>query len=134
MKRVIRFRKKGKLNPRYVGPFEIIKRVGPVAYRLALTSELANVHDVFHVSMLKPYVADASHVLTRPPIELQENLTYEERPIRIMDRRVKQLRNKAIPLVEVWWENHSSGKATWEKEDDMRQRYPELFDEGTSII
>lgn len=106
MKGVIRIGKKGKLNSRYVGPFEIIERVGPVAYRLALTFELANVHDIFHVSMLKPCVANSSHVLTRLSIELQENLTYEECPIRIMDRRVKQLRSKIIPLVKVWWENH----------------------------
>ncbi|XP_058181284.1 uncharacterized protein LOC131299723 [Rhododendron vialii] len=128
MKGVLRFGKKGKLNPRYVGPFEILEKVGSVAYRLALTPELANIHDIFHVSMLKPYVSDPTHVLALPPIELKQDLTYEERPVRIMDRQEKQLRNKIIPLVKVWWDNHSGGEATWEKEDDMRARYPELFE------
>lgn len=128
MKGVLGFGKKGKLNPRYVGPFEIIERIGPVTYRLALTPELANIHNIFHVSMLKPYVSDPSHVLATPPIELKQDLTYEERPARILDRQEKQLRNKRIPLVKVRWDNHSGGEATWEKEDDMRARYPELFE------
>ncbi|XP_057478233.1 uncharacterized protein LOC130765750 [Actinidia eriantha] len=112
MKGVIRFGKKGKLNPRYIGPFEVLEKIGPVAYRLALTPELANVHDVFHVSMHRKYVADPTHVLEQPPMELEKNLQYEERPMRIMDTRVKQLRSKAIPLVKVWWENQSTGEAT----------------------
>jgi hypothetical protein len=130
MKGVVRFGKRGKLNPRYVGPFEILEKIGPVAYRLALTPELANVHDVFHISMLRRYVADPTHVLERPPIQLEKNLRYEEQPIRIMDRREKRLRNKIIPLVKVWWENQSRGEATWERESDMRQRYPQLFEQG----
>ncbi|XP_057495665.1 uncharacterized protein LOC130780661 [Actinidia eriantha] len=101
MKGVVRFRKRGKLNPRYVGSFKILEKIGPIAYRLALTAELANVHDVFHVSMLRRYVADPTHVLERPPIELEKNLQYEERPVRIMDTRIKQLRNKTISLVKV---------------------------------
>jgi len=126
-KGVLRFGKKGKLNPRYVGPLEIVERIGPVAYRLALPAELGNVHDVFHVSMLKSYLHDPSHVLSQPPIGLQQDLTYEERPLRIIDRQERRLRSKVIPLVKVWWENHSGGEATWEKEDDMRQTYPDLF-------
>ena len=78
MKGVVRFGKRGKLNPRYVGPFEILEKIGPVAYRLALTPEFSNVHDVFHVSMLRKYVADPTHVLEQPPIELERNLQYEE--------------------------------------------------------
>lgn len=95
-KGVIRFGKKGKLNPRYVGPFEVIERIGPVAYRLTLTSELGDVHDVFHVPMLKPYISDPSHVLVRPPIGLQRDLTYVERPLRIIDRQEKRLRSKCV--------------------------------------
>ena len=132
MKGVVRFGKKGKLNPRYVGPFEILEKIGPVAYRLALTPEFADVHDVFHVSMLRKYVADPTHVLDQPPIALEKNLQYEERPVRIMDTRVKQLRSKVIPLVKVWWENQSTGEATWEKESDMRQKYPHLFELGNT--
>ncbi|XP_057483982.1 uncharacterized protein LOC130770513 [Actinidia eriantha] len=101
MKGVMRFGKKGKLNPRYVGPFEILEKIGPVAYRLALTLEFANIHDVFHVSMLRKYVADPTHVLEQSPIVLEKNLQYEERPVRIMDTRVRQLRGKVIPLIKV---------------------------------
>ena len=128
MKGVVRFGKRGKLNPRYVGPFEILGRVGPVAYRLKLTPELTNVHDVFHVSMLRKYIPDPSHILAQPPIEIEKNLSYEERPVRIMDRQEKRLRNKSIPLVKIWWENQSGNAATWEKESDMRLRYPHLFE------
>ena len=127
LKGVMRFGKKGKLSPRYIGPFEIIERIGKVAYRLALNPELASVHNVFHVSMLKKYVADPSHVLSQEPIEVHEDLTYEEKPVKILDRQDKMLRNKVIPLVKVLWRNHKVEEATWEREDDMRARYPDLF-------
>jgi hypothetical protein len=130
MKGIVRFGKRGKLNPRYIGPFEIIEKVGPVAYRLALTSELSNVHDVFHVSMLRRYISDPTHILERPPIQLKENMRYEEQPVRLLDTRVKQLRNKRVPLVKVWWENQTTAEATWELESDMRRKYPHLFDSG----
>ena len=87
-----------------------------------------NVHDVFHVSMLRRYVADPTHILDQSHIELEKNLQYEERLMWIMDTRIKQLRNKAISLVKVWWENQSRGEATWEKESDMRQKYLYLFE------
>ena len=128
MKGVFRFGKRGKLNPRYVGPFENLKRVGPLAYRLALSPELANVHDVFHISMLRKYVSDPTHVLVQPTIEIDKNLSYEERLVKIMDRQERRLRNKVIPLVKVWWENQPGNEATWEKESNMRKKYPHLFD------
>ncbi|KAL5559924.1 hypothetical protein UlMin_036136 [Ulmus minor] len=126
-KGVIRFGKRGKLNPRYVGPYEILERVGKVAYRLALPPNLASVHNVFHVSMLKKYVPDASHILEQEPIELHEDLTYEEKPVQILDRKTKTLRNKEIPLVKVLWRNQKMEEATWEREDEMRIAHPELF-------
>ena len=98
------FGKRGKLNPRYVGLFEILEKIELVAYQLAFTLKLVNVHDGFHVSMFRRYVVDPTHVLERPPIELEKNMQYEEWPVRIMDTRIKQLRNKAILLVKVWWE------------------------------
>ncbi|KAL5574707.1 hypothetical protein UlMin_016406 [Ulmus minor] len=101
MKGVMRFGKKGKLSPRYIGPFEILERIGKVAYKLALPSELAAVHNVFHVSMLRKYVSDPSHVLVSEPIEVREDLTYQEQPVQILDRKDKALRNKVIPLVKV---------------------------------
>ncbi|KAL5574279.1 hypothetical protein UlMin_023876 [Ulmus minor] len=127
MKGVMRFGKKGKLSPRFIGPFEILERIGKVAYKLALPPELSSVHNVFHVSMLKKYVSDPSHVLEHEPIQVNEDLTYEEKPVQILDRKDKTLRNKVIPLVKVLWRNHKIEEATWEREDDMRISYPELF-------
>ncbi|CAL9000046.1 unnamed protein product [Prunus brigantina] len=112
-KGVIRFGKRGKLSPRYIGPYEIVERVGPVAYRLALPSDMSRLHDVFHVSMLRKYIPDPSHVLEEQPIELAENLTYVEQP---------------IPLVKVLWRSHNVEEATWEPEDQMREQYPYLFE------
>ena len=106
-----------------MGPYEILERVGKVAYKLALPPNLALVHNVFHVSMLKKYVPDASHILEQEPIELHEDLTYEE----ILDRKTKTLRNKEIPLVKVLWRNQKMEEATWEREDEMRIAHPELF-------
>jgi hypothetical protein len=95
------FGKKGKLSPRYIGPFEILERVGPVAYRLALPPRLAGIHDVFHVSMLRKYILDPSHVIKYEPLQIQENLTYEEISVKLLDRKVQELRTKSIPVVKV---------------------------------
>ena len=94
-------KKKGKLNPRFIGPFRILERIGPVAYRLELSPELSRIHNVFHVSMLKKYVLDLSHILKDPPIELEEDLSFEVQPIAIVDQEMKQLRSKVIPMVKV---------------------------------
>ena len=107
MKGVMRFGKKGKLAPRYIGPFEIRSRVGEVAYRLILPHELSRIHLVFHVSMLRKYIPDPSHVLQPQMVELNEDLSYEEYPVAIVDRQVRQLRTKDIPMVKVLWSNHS---------------------------
>ncbi|KAL0541274.1 hypothetical protein IC582_021316 [Cucumis melo] len=129
MKGVLRFERRGKLSPRFVGPFEILERIGPVAYRLALPPSLSTVHDVFHISMLRKYVPNPSHVVDYEPLEIDENLSYVEQPVEVLAREVKTLRNKEIPLVKVLWRNHRVEEATWEREDDMRSRYPELFEE-----
>ncbi|KAL0558700.1 hypothetical protein IC582_003280 [Cucumis melo] len=129
MRGVLRFERRGKLSPRFVGPFEILERIGPVAYRLALPPSLSTVHDVFHVSMLRKYVPDPSHVVDYEPLEIDENLCYTEQPVEVLAREVKTLRNKEIPLVKVLWRNHRVEEATWEREDDMRSRYPDLFEE-----
>ena len=91
----------GKLGPRYVGPFEGLQRIGQVAYRLQLPVNLGGMHDVFHVSRLKKYCPDPQHVLPTEEIELQEDLTFREEPVKILDRKVKMLRTKAIPMVKV---------------------------------
>ena len=100
-KKVMRFGRKGKLSPRFIGPYEVIEKVGPVAYRLALPLELEKFHNVFHVSMLRRYRSNPSHVVSLETIELIPDLTYEEEPVEILAREVKELRNKLFPLVKV---------------------------------
>ncbi|XP_043717680.1 uncharacterized protein LOC122665590 [Telopea speciosissima] len=128
IKGVVRFGKRGKLNPRYIGPFEILARVGPVAYQLALPPSLVGVHDVFHVSMLRQYIPDSTHLLPQQPAELIADLTYEEVPEEIIDRKEHNLRNRTISFIKVKWSNHSMAKASWEREDLMKEGYPYLFD------
>ena len=95
-----------------MGPFEILKRIGQVAYRLALPPSLLGVHNVFHVSMLRKYVSDTTHVLKYEDLELQTDLSYEERPVQILDRKDNVFRNKTIPLVKVLWRNSKVEEAT----------------------
>ncbi|XP_058106311.1 uncharacterized protein LOC131249521 [Magnolia sinica] len=123
----MRFGKKGKLAPRYIGPFEILERVGEVAYRIALPPQLANVHNVFHISMLRKYEPDASHIINWEQIELWDNATYVEEPIQVLDRRDQILRTKVIPLVKVLWTHHNQEEATWEREEEMKEKHPSLF-------
>ncbi|KAL6225985.1 hypothetical protein ACLB2K_004833 [Fragaria x ananassa] len=125
---VVCFGKRGKLSPRYIGPYEIIERVGTVAYRLELPSELSRIHNVFHESMLRKYIADPSHVLQEQPISLKKDLTYEEEPVQILDRKEQVLRNKTIPLVKVLLRSQQIEEATWEPEEQMRQQYHYLFE------
>ncbi|CAN6709702.1 unnamed protein product [Malus baccata var. baccata] len=107
--------------------YKITERVGEVAYRLELPSELSKVYNVFHVSMLRHYVADPSHVIPVQPLEISPDLTYDEEPVTILDWKEKVLRNKTVQLVKVLWRNHSVEEATWETEDRMREMYPRLF-------
>ncbi|MGS7457224.1 hypothetical protein, partial [Mycobacterium tuberculosis] len=100
---------------------------GSVAYRLALPPELDRILNVFHVSCLRKYVPDTSHVFNSIPVELEEDLTYEERPVKILDQKVKELRSREVALVKVLWKNQRVEEATWEREDEMRNRYPSLF-------
>ena len=132
-RKVLRFGKKGKLSPRFIGPYEVLERIGPVAYRLALPPELAKLHDVFYVSMLRKYRFDESHILPVQEIQVQEDLSYDEEPKAILDREVKQLRNKQVPLVKVLWQHHGREEATWEPEVTMRAQYPQLFDSGMNF-
>ncbi|XP_070668228.1 uncharacterized protein [Malus domestica] len=119
--------KKGKLSPRYIGLYQITERVGEVAYRLELPPELSKVHNVFHVSMLRHYVSDPSHVIHPQPLEINSDLTYDEEPVTILDKKDKVLRNKNVHLVKVLWRNYSVKEATWETEDRMKEMYPRLF-------
>ena len=123
-----RFGKKGKLSPRFVGPFEILEKIGDMAYRLALPPNLSQIHNVFHVSMLRKYEPDPTHVLRYEEIDVDDKVSYVERPVKIEDRRDRVLRNKTIPMVKVVWEHHGTEGATWESEEAMRRQHPQLFD------
>ena len=132
MKGVMLFGKRGKLSPRYIGPFEVLKRVGEVAYELALPPGLSGVHPVFHVSMLKKYHGDGNNIIRLDSFLLDENLSYEEEPVAILDREVRKLRSKEIASIKVQWKNWPVEESTWENEADMQERYPHLFtDLGT---
>ncbi|GJZ63329.1 putative reverse transcriptase domain-containing protein [Tanacetum coccineum] len=128
-KGVVRFGKKGKLAPRYVGPFEIVACVGPVAYQLKLPQELSCVHDTFHVSNLKKCLAEPDVHVPLDEIEIDENLHFVEQPIEIVDRDVKKLNRRRIPLVKVCWNSRQGAEYTWEHEDQFRMKYLHLFSE-----
>ncbi|KAJ0494986.1 putative nucleotidyltransferase, Ribonuclease H [Helianthus annuus] len=131
-KGVIRFGKKGKLAPRYVGPFKIVERIGKVAYRLELPPELGNVHPTFHVSNLKRCLADENLHIPLDEIRVDETLKFVEKPVEIMEREVKWLKRKRIPLVKVRWESKRGPEFTWEREDQMKAKYPHLFQSVSS--
>ena len=131
-RRVVRFGKRGKLSPRFIGPFEIVERVGIVAYRLALPPSMLGVHEVFHVSMLREYTLDPAHGVDWGQIEIDTDGTFEEGPVCIVDSRDRVLRRKTVRLVRVLWKYCGVEESTWEREDKMRATYPFLFrDEGT---
>lgn len=119
-KGVIHFGKRGKLNPRYIGPFLILERIGPVAYRLELPQELSKVHDVFHVSNLKKCLSDETPVIPMKDIRVDENLNFVEEPIEILDREIKRLKRSRIPLIKVRWNSRHGPEFTWEREDKFR--------------
>ena len=118
---------KGKLAPRYIEPFEVIKVVGKTAYQLQLLAQLFEVHDVFDVSMLRECLSNATPVINLEDIEVQDGATYEEQPVRILDTKEKVLRNKIIQLVKVLLQHHGVEEATWEPELEIREKYPHLF-------
>nr|GEW67116.1 putative reverse transcriptase domain-containing protein [Tanacetum cinerariifolium] len=124
---IIRFEKRGKLNPWYIGPFKILKRIGPVAYKLKLPEELNNVHNTFHVSNLKKCLSDESLIIPMKELKLDDKLSFVEEPIEITDREIKQLRESRIPIIKVRWNSKRGPEYTWEREDKIRAKYPHLF-------
>ncbi|XP_074278547.1 uncharacterized protein LOC141602134 [Silene latifolia] len=121
----MRFWKRGKqLSQKFIGPYEILDRVGEVAYRLALPPALDRVHNVFHVSQLRKFVSDPTHVLEPEHVEIDEQMSYVEMPKEILDRKVRQTRNGETALMKVLWTNHNVEEATWEAEAAMRDKYP----------
>ncbi|XP_021910960.1 uncharacterized protein LOC110824751 [Carica papaya] len=112
MKNIMRFGKKEKLSPHFIGPFKILERVETITYQLALPPNIANIHDVFHVSMLQKYHPDPSHVLQYEDIPIEKDMSYQKIPIGILDRQERVLRNKTIPMVKVLWQHNSPVEAT----------------------
>ncbi|GJS30135.1 putative reverse transcriptase domain-containing protein [Tanacetum coccineum] len=111
-KGVIRFKKRGKLNPRYIRPFKILERISPVAYKLELSKELSNIHSTFHVSNIKKCLSDESLVIPMKELRLDDKLNFVEEPVEIMDREVKQLKQSRIPIVKVRWNSKRGPKFT----------------------
>ncbi|XP_050909097.1 uncharacterized protein LOC127122863 [Lathyrus oleraceus] len=123
--------KSKKLTPRFIGPYQISGRVGPVSYRVALPPNLSNLHDVFHVSQLQKYVPYPLHVILMDDVQVRDSLTIEALLIRIDEQELKQLKEKKIALVKVVWGGAARGNMTWELESRIRELYPELF---TSVV
>ncbi|WMV41778.1 hypothetical protein MTR67_035163 [Solanum verrucosum] len=122
----MRFGKKGKLSPRFVGPYKILKRIGKVAYELELPTKLVAVYSVFHISLLKKCVGDPTSIVPLESVAVKDSLTYEEVPVEILDRQVRRLRNKEVTSVKVLWRSQSVEGATSEVEAAMKAKFPEV--------
>jgi ribosomal protein L21E len=129
-KGVVRFNIKGKLSPRYIGPFKIVARVGKLAYRLELPESMKGVHNVFYISMLRKYFRDPERQMTLEPIMIEQDLTFEARPVRILEEADRVMRRRTLKFVKILWTNQTEREATWELESRMREKYPELFTPG----
>ncbi|WMV18344.1 hypothetical protein MTR67_011729, partial [Solanum verrucosum] len=121
------FGKKWKLSPRYVGSYQILKHFGKVAYELELPNDLASMHPIFYVFLLKKCVGDPTSIVPLEGLGVKENISYEEVLVEILDRQVKMLRNKEVASVKVLWRNQLVEGATWEAETDMKSLYPHIF-------
>nr|GFD41275.1 putative reverse transcriptase domain-containing protein [Tanacetum cinerariifolium] len=126
-KGVVHFGKRGKLNPRYVGPFKVLEWIGDVAYKLDLLEELSRVHNTFHVSNLKKCHADEPLAVPLDGLHFDDKLHFVEEPVEIVDRKVKWLKRSCIPLVKVRWNSKRGPVFTWEREDQFLKKYTHLF-------
>jgi hypothetical protein len=131
IRRMRRYKVKKKLSPRFIGPFLILKRVGEVAYQLELPDHLADVHDVFHVSQLKKCLRVPKEQLPIEDLSVQDDLTYTEYPIKILDTLTRVTRNKVIKMCKVQWSHHGEDEATWEREEELHVDFPHLFPTST---
>ncbi|GKD37806.1 hypothetical protein Tco_1258013 [Tanacetum coccineum] len=131
-KGVVRFGKRGKLNPRYVGPFKVLAKVGKVAYKLELPQELSRVHHTFHVSNLKKCYSDEPLVMPLKGVHIDDTLQFVEEPVEILEREIKRLKRSRIPLIKVRWNSRRGPEFTWEREDSFKEKYPHLFTNRTS--
>ncbi|GKF11486.1 putative reverse transcriptase domain-containing protein [Tanacetum coccineum] len=126
-KGVVRFGKRRKLNPRYVGPFKVIERVRTVAYKLELPQRLTRVHNRFHASNLKKFLSDESLMISLEELRIDDKLHFVEEPVEVIDREIKQLKRSRIPIINVRWNSKRGPEFTWEREDQFKQKYPHLF-------
>ena len=131
-KGVIRFQKRGKLGPQYIGPFRITTQVGKVVYRLDLSDKLSQIHNTFHVSQLRKCVTDEVAVVSLDDILVDESLNYIERPIAVLGRKSKVLRKNELKLVKVQWQQRRGSEWTWEPEDKMQDHYRICLHQQTS--
>ena len=122
-----RFKVKGKLSPRFIGPYKILARRGEVAYQLELPPQLSGVHDVFHVSQLKKCLRVPEEQLPVEELDVQEDLSYAEYPVKILETSERVTRNRRVRMCKVQWKHHSEEEATWEREDDLKTEFPHLF-------
>ena len=124
---MICFGKRGKLNPRYIGQFNILSRIGLVAYKLNLLHELSNIYPTFHVSNLKKCLSDETLVIRHDEIKLNESLNFVEELVEVLDREIKRRKQSRIPIMKVRWHAKRGPEFTSEREDQMKQKYPHLF-------
>ncbi|GKC91825.1 putative reverse transcriptase domain-containing protein, partial [Tanacetum coccineum] len=126
-KGVVCFGKQGKLNPRYVGPFKVLAKVGSISYKLELPQELSRVHSTSHVSNLKKCYSDKHLAVPLDGLHIDEKLHFVEEPVEIIDREVKRLKQRRIPIFKVRWNSRRDPEFTWEREDQFQKKYPHLF-------
>ncbi|GJY67328.1 hypothetical protein Tco_0469566 [Tanacetum coccineum] len=131
-KGVVRFGKRGKLNPRYVGPFKVLAKVGKVAYKLELPQELSRVHHTFHVSNMKKCYSDEPLAMPLKGVHIDDTLQFVEEPVKILEQEIKRLKRSRIPLIKVRWNSRRGPEFTWEREDSFKEKYPHLFTNRTS--
>jgi hypothetical protein len=127
MKGVKRFGVKGKLAPRYIGPFPILEKCGSMAYKLDLPPSLAGVHDIFHVSQVNKCLKAPVDVVLPEVTPLEADFSYPEHPINVLDQKDRVMRRKTIKFFKIQWSNHSEEEATWESEDFLRSRHPDII-------
>jgi hypothetical protein len=132
-KGVQRFGIKGKLAPQYVGPFEILKVCGPVAYRIHLPSQLAAIHDVFHISQLKKCIKVPTEIIETRAIEIEPDLSYTEQPIQILDTKERVTKRKKIKMYKILWDHHTEEEATWETESYLQRNFPNFLQTNSQI-
>nr|GEU60579.1 putative reverse transcriptase domain-containing protein [Tanacetum cinerariifolium] len=126
-KGVVRFGKRGKLNPRYIGPFKVLAKVGTVAYRFKLSEQYSRVHITFHVSNLKKCLSDEPLAISLDEVHIDDKLRFVEEPVEVIDREVKRLKQSRIPIIKVRWNFRRGPEFTWEREDQFRKKYSQLF-------